>query len=242
VLACVAFPFRSLMPSLSRKFLRRAGSPLARFYYRFLFGGNGPLAAACGRWVSRWEETSSRGDVPVDSGTWDEQYGSGHWSFLRNPSELARYAALAAFCRKLTPGRTILDVGCGEGILRDRLRAGGDSRYVGVDLSAVAIEAARRDARPGETFVVADAESYTPAERFDAVVLNECLYYFREPLAQAERYLGMTSPEGSLIVSMFESPRTRAILRILEERLPRLERLRLEGPAGAWLLAAFRPR
>jgi SAM-dependent methyltransferase len=172
----------------------------------------------------------------------DEQYRSGHWAFLHNPSELARYAAARGVLPEADAGRTVLDVGCGEGILRDLLRAGGESRYVGVDLSTVAIEAARRDARPGETFVVADAESYAPQGTFDAVVLNECLYYFREPLTQAERYLGMTAPGGSLIVSMFESPRTRAILRVLEERLPKRERLRLEGPGGAWLLAAFRPR
>jgi SAM-dependent methyltransferase len=227
------------MSSLSRKIVRRAGSPLARLYYRFLFGGDSGLARACGRWVTAWEASGSRGDVPVDAGTWDDQYRSGHWSFLHDPSELARYGALAASSQRLTPARTILDVGCGEGILRELLRDRGYQRYVGVDLSSVAIEAARRSAAPEDSFVVADAETYAPGETFDAVVLNECLYYFHDPLEQAERYMRMTTPEGALIISMFESPRTRAILRVLERRRPRAERVRLEGHAGAWLLAAF---
>jgi SAM-dependent methyltransferase len=230
------------MPSLGRKIIRRAGTPLARFYYRFLFGGDSAFSKACGRWVSAWEASASRGDVPVDAPTWDAQYRSGRWSFLHNPSELARYGVLAAFCQRLTPAQRILDVGCGEGILRDFLRTGGYRRYVGVDLSSVAIEAARRDAGPHDAFVVGDAESYAPNESFDAVVLNECLYYFHDPLAQAVRYLGTAPAGGVLIVSMFESPRTRAILKVLEQRLPKAERVRLEGRAGAWLLAAFQRR
>jgi len=224
------------MPSLGRKILRRAGNPLARFYYRFLFGRDSAFTQACGRWVSAWEASGSRGDVPVGAGAWDEQYRAGHWSFLHNPSELARYGVLAAFCQRLTPARTILDVGCGEGILRDLLRDG-YQRYVGVDLSSVAIDAARREAGSHDSFVVADAESYAPGEAFDVVVLNECLYYLHDPLAQAERYLRMASPEGALILSMFESPRTRAILRVLEERWPSRQKVRLEASAGAWLLA-----
>lgn len=229
------------MSSLSIKIRRRAGSPLARFYYRYLFGGTSALARAAGRWVAGWEETAHRGDVPVDSRTWDAQYSEGHWSFLADSSELARYAAIAAFCQRLTSARSVLDVGCGEGILRGLLPSTCE-RYVGIDLSSVAIERAHRNARPGDTFLAADAETYAPAGAFDAVVLNEVLYYFHDPLAQAERYLAAATPKGALIVSMFESPRTRAILRVLERRLPRLERVRLEGRAGAWLLVAYRPR
>jgi 2-polyprenyl-3-methyl-5-hydroxy-6-metoxy-1,4-benzoquinol methylase len=228
------------MATLKSKILRRLASPASRFHYRFLFGRPGGLAAWSERWVRRLEAHSSRGDLPVSAAAWDEQYRQGNWSYLRAPSELARYGALVAFVERLTPGKTVLDVGCGEGILRDLLRAGGYQRYVGIDVSAVAIEAARRTADRRDELILGDAETLALADTFDAVVLNESLYYFRDPLAQAERYLAMTSPAGALIVSMFESPRTRAILRALGHRCRRAQSLRLESAAGAWLLDVFR--
>jgi hypothetical protein len=90
--------------------------------------------------------------------------------------------------------------------------------------------------------VVADAEVWAPGAEFDAVVMNECLYYFHDPLAQARRYFDAVRAGGVLVVSMFESPRTRAILRVLERRLPRVERVRIETAKGAWSVAVFRRR
>ena len=228
------------MASLTSKILRRLASPLGRLHYRLLFGRPGALAAWSERWVRRLEAHSTRGDLPLDESAWDEQYRKGHWSYLRSPAELARYGVLVAFFQRLTPARSVLDVGCGEGILRDLLRRGGYERYVGVDLSAIAVEAARRGADSRDELIAADAEAFSAAETFDAVVLNESLYYFHDPLAQAARYLAMTRPEGALIVSMFESARTRAILRVLERRHAGAQSLRLEAERGAWLLAAFR--
>jgi len=229
------------MASLTSKILSRLASPLGRLHYRLLFGRAGTLAAWSDRLVHRLEAHSRRGDLPASAEAWNEQYSAGKWTYLRDPAELARYGVLAAFCERLTPCRRVLDVGCGEGILRELLRRRDDQRYLGIDVSEVAIEAARRRAAVGDEFRVADAETFETEERFDAVVLNESLYYFHDPLGQAGRYLGLTADGGVLIVSMFESPRTRAILRALERRRAHSQSLRLEGERGAWLLAAFRP-
>lgn len=229
------------MASLTSKILSRLASPLSRLHYRLLFGRGGALAASSDRLVRNLEAHSRRGDLPASAAAWNEQYGAGKWAYLRDPGELARYGILVAFCERLTPCRRVLDVGCGEGILRDLLRRGDDRRYLGIDVSEVAIEAARSRADADDEFRVADAETFATEERFDAVVLNESLYYFHDPLGQAARYLELTADGGALIVSMFESPRTRAILRALEQRLAHGQSLRLEGERGAWLLAAFRP-
>ena len=199
------------MASLTSKILGRLASPLGRLHYRLLFGRPGAMAAWSDRLVRRLEAHSRRGDLPASAALWNEQYRAGLWSYLRDPAELARYGVLAAFCERLTPCRRVLDVGCGEGILRDFLRRGEYQRYLGIDVSEVAIEAARRGADGRDELLVADAERFTSEERFDAVVLNESLYYFHDPLAEAARYLAMTADGGALIVSMFESPRTRAI-------------------------------
>ena len=48
-------------------------------------------------------------------------------------------------------------------------------------------------------------------ERFDVVVLDECLYYSVDPFALFERSLGWLSADGVVIVSMFRSLGSRYI-------------------------------
>lgn len=224
--------------ALPRKILRWTLQPVSWLYYRFLFGGDWPRLD---RWMRGWERESGSGDTPLTAAEWDAQYARGHWDLLRDPAELARYGSLLAFCQRLTPARTWLDVGCGDGLLRDLLRSPGYDRYVGIDLSEEAIERARRSADQRDILVAANAESFEPGETFDAVVLNESLYYLHSPLAQAARYLAMTAPGGVMAVSMFDSRRTRAILRELAGRLPLLEQVRVAGRRGTWAIAIFRP-
>src|SRR2546423_12002448 len=107
---------------------------------------------------------------------------------MRRLDELARYAVIAGYLRHLKPGGSVLDVGCGEGLLADHLRPFGYARYLGVDLSETAVRQAAGRVDERTAFTAADAESYVPAGRWDAIVLNESVYYFRDPLGTVRRY------------------------------------------------------
>ncbi len=218
---------------------RKAGRPFYLLYYRWLYGRRFPFAEAMARWVSRWEELSHRGDVPLSKEDWESQYSGGDWDFLTEADERARYQRIAGFVSRLRPAGSVLDVGCGEGILLDDLTPAGLERYTGVDLSEAAIEKAAARGGEGVSFVAADAETYTPAERFDVIVMNECLYYFRSPLVVMQRYSGHLEEGGIFVVSMFEAPRAAAIARQLKKALPAIDQTRLEGRKGAWLIAAY---
>ncbi len=228
------------MPGLLRKVLRKVSRPVVWAYYSALYGRRLPRTPGLERWVRTLEDVGTRGDVPVAREAWDEQYREGRWATLRSADEIARYSVIIGFLEHLAAARSILDVGCGEGILRDLLGPGRYSAYEGIDLSTVAVETARRRASAADRFEVADAATFVPAGTFDAVVLNESLYYLDDPRGQARRYLGFVRPGGLLLVSMFHSARTAAILRALEGDLELVDRVRVTGRKGAWAIAAFR--
>jgi len=207
-------------------------------YYRLRFGHSGP-AGRIDRWMMASERRFGAGDAPAAASDWEDQYRGGRWSYLHGDDEAARYEVIAGFLARLRPGGSVLDVGCGEAILRDWLRPLGYAAYVGVDLSEAALAAARRGAEARDCLVAADAESYQPDSVFDAIVFNEVLYYLDDPLAAAQRYARSLADGGVLVISMFDSPRTRAIARHLARRLRRREAVRLRQPRGAWTVTVY---
>ncbi len=255
----------SLLHRAARRLVRR---PLA-LYDRLLGGRAFPGAAILDRQVNRLQTWAGGGTVPLSKEQWEEEYDGGVWDYLAGDEEAARYRAILeliddALAQPGRPARAdasgpadraVLDVGCGEGVLVDFLRAAGGReplRYTGLDLSERAIETARA-ARGGDRtrFLIADAERWAPApappadpastpERYDAIVLNECLYYFHEPLKTLRRYLGALTPGGVVVVSMYEAPRTIALARALDRHLPPLRTARVAGPPGAWRISVHR--
>jgi 2-polyprenyl-6-hydroxyphenyl methylase/3-demethylubiquinone-9 3-methyltransferase len=215
---------------------RRAFKPVYILYYRLLFGRRFPFYAKLAARVQAWETATGRGDAPMAREVWEEQYGSGGWELMRGLDELARYSVIAGYLHHLRPGGSVLDVGAGEGLLADHLRLVGYSRYLGVDLaeSAVRQAAGREDART--SFAVADAEAYAPPQRWDAIVFNECVYYFRDPLATVRRYESFLEDGGVLIVSTFRSRRADVIVRRLLERYRLLEETAISNRKGTWVV------
>ncbi len=227
------------MKSLPDKIYRRLLRPLDALYYRFFAGSDSALSRRLAAGVLAREQRSGRGDVPQSQAQWDEQYGGGEWDFLAQLSELPRYAVIAGFLRGLAHGGAILDVGCGEGILLRHLDEGQWSRYLGIDLSTSAIDRGKASAPQGALFEVADAEEFQPAELFDAVVLNECLYYFHQPVAAARRYYQALKPGGAMVLSIFSGRRSRAIVRQLEQEFPPQEAFEIRTLRGRWMISLY---
>lgn len=220
--------------------VRRTDRVLRTLYYRVLYGRALPTAVSGA--VERWERARPRGDLPQPAASWDEQYSGGRWAFLASAGERARFAVIVGLLSEgVNPA--VLDVGCGDGVLYQRFRASGCSRYVGVDLSAVAVANAAAAAGPEATFVAANAATYQPEGPFDRIVFNEVLYYLHEPLATVRRYAETLTPGGRLIVSTWGgSPRGLAILRQLRGVFDQVDEVVVQQRTQRWTITSFTPR
>ncbi len=172
---------------------------------------------------------------------WEAQYGSGGWDFMRRLDELARYSVIAGFLHHLKPGGSVLDVGSGEGLLADHLRPLGYARYLGVDLSETAVRQAAGRADAKTSFVAADAETYAPPQRWDAIVFNECVYYFNDPLDTVRRYESFLEEGGVFLVSTFRSRRADVIVRRLLARYRLLQETAVSNRKGTWVVRVLTP-
>lgn len=153
---------------------------------------------------------------------WDEEYRGGRWSFLRDLPESGRYGIIGMWLALNDCLGNVLDIGCGEGLLYERLRPMGIGRYLGVDLAPAALNIA--DVDPSVASLQAgDMHTFTPAkgERFSAVVFNEVLHFSDDPVAVVNRYVPFLTENGVIAVSMYspkrlESGANRLIARVWE--------------------------
>lgn len=183
------------------------------------------------------------GDIPMSKEVWEEQYSKGQWDHLDQLRELAHYSVLVGYIHYLKPGGSILDIGCGKGILQERLALYGYSKYVGIDISDNAIRQASCKEDDETTFVAGDATRFSPVEAFDTIVFNEVLYYFDDPLKTVERYERYLQRNGIFIVSLYVTELAAAIIeRRLESVYLSLDKVKITNESNTWVCNVFTPR
>jgi predicted TPR repeat methyltransferase len=225
---------------------------------------NGPLAGAARRLRAARERKQG-----ADAGAWDADLAGGKAAYLADTLGVLTRARLAASLVAWThaEARSMLDIGCGAGQLGEAARERGFDRFVGVDISRVAVEAAQERVRAhadrfpaSSRFEVGSMGSWSAqeGERFDAIVFSEVLYYLPGPddsVREMERCAAWLSPGGVLCVSMKDDGKSHAIIRAMGNRFawersmvfqeqegrPR-HRVRIDRQRPAYLIAAMKPR
>ncbi|MDD5302252.1 MAG: class I SAM-dependent methyltransferase [Elusimicrobia bacterium] len=164
------------------------------------------------------------------------------FSYATTPYEAARLAAMdeALGAGPLGP---VLEVGCAEGHFTEKL-IGRSSRVLAVDISAVALDRARKRAASA-VFLEADLLTWEPGAEgpFDAVIVADVLYYLDRAGVRAEfaalfpRVASWLKPGGRLLLAhgfagdkelarrrAFRERFERAGLRLVAETIPEADR------------------
>ncbi|WP_456753180.1 methyltransferase domain-containing protein [Bradyrhizobium sp. USDA 4461] len=84
----------------------------------------------------------------------------------------------------------------------------------------------------------------TPAERkFDTIILNEVLYYFQQPGEILIRFGNFLEPNGSFLVSLWESDDSRRAWKRSESLVDVKDSVRIAHSSGvSWTIRVCRPR
>lgn len=141
----------------------------------------------------------------VSKQVWEQQFGSGTWDYLTGKDEEAHYNKIVDFYKKLNGSMSILDVGCGKGVLYHYLNKNvniAENRYAGIDISKNAVDAASQKF-PSVKFKQVDFEYNDVEGKYGVIIFNETLYYFTRPLKRLEKcVIKNLSPNGCFIISM----------------------------------------
>lgn len=192
--------------------------------------------------VDDWERRYQRGDAPKATDAWDRQYATGEWDYMGRLEESSRYAVIVGYLSYLARDGAILDVGCGDGVLFHRVRPQGYGRYVGFDLSDVAVQSLSTYQDDRTVFLQGDGDTFEPDTTFDAIVFNESLYYLQDPIASVHRYARHLTADGVMIASLYqESRRANAITSALKKHFTIIDASTVQQGAHTWECLVMRP-
>ena len=180
-----------------------------------------------------WDRAMSRGRLvrpyrpeSWSVARWNESYASGQLTYFADLDELARYSILIGYLRFFNGRPSILDVGCGPGLMRQRLDDKRFRQYVGIDLSAEAIRRAGSMADERTTFVCGDFTDFD-GPTVDVVVLNEVLYFAASPARMLDHVGACLRAGGLLLTSIWRHPGDLSLWRLLDQRFEALDAVRV---------------
>jgi predicted TPR repeat methyltransferase len=191
-------------------------------------------------------------EIKQSRSAWEKEYQDGQWQCLYGESEAPRYALVASFIRRRQGPITLLDVGCGEGVILRHLDLGCVRRYVGLDLAQTALDGIQPQ-RSQDRYICSSLETYAPDEKWDVILFGEVLYYTHDPVGQLRKFESSLNKDGFFVVSMHQKQKWYAYGNRCIRRLKRcfrdhytvldnVELIRHGDESLTWQIFVVRPR
>jgi SAM-dependent methyltransferase len=177
----------------------------------------------------------------VTADAWDREYRDGSWKYLETIGSLAGTVSVLGYVQFLSPD-SVLDVGCGAGVLAHKLKILPFKSYLGVDISQEAIaQAAAAFADARTAFAVNDADRFESDRLFDAIIFNQCMNYLPDPHGTIAHYKRFLSERGRIIVSMCENARALAAWPLITRDMQVEDWMRYEQAEGRGVTKVLKP-
>lgn len=146
------------------------------------------------------------GSAKAKQHLWDTEFANGRWDCLDSTANDCVYSRLERWVK----GGSILDLGCGSGSTANELNDNSFGEYIGVDISEVAVEKARKRSEENGRgskchFVQGDVISFVPAQKADVILFRDSIYYINRNQVKAVlmRYAQWLTKEGVFIVRIW---------------------------------------
>jgi SAM-dependent methyltransferase len=177
------------------------------------------------------------GTPAMKKSIWNAEFAGGRWDCLESTPGDCVYP----YVEKYAAHGSILDLGCGSGSTANELDAASYQKYIGVDISDVAIgKAIKRTEENGRAeksrFFQSDFFSYMPAEPYSVILFRDSIYYV--PLGKIKamliRYATHLQDQGVFIVRLWAgSDKDKSIMDIIESNFQVVEKYRSDEPKQA---------
>ena len=185
--------------------------------------------------------------VPAPVEKWDREYCEGVYDRLARSDQRHHHRLLAAMIADRWPQPRVLEIGAGEGVLFEALRAHAPARYVGVDFSAPAVDKglARLTAEREAGVVdlrLGDGRDFRTDETFDVVVFSECIEHLGEVEDLVAHYAPNLRPDGAVGLTMWLALKPLRLWHRLKTLGQVVDEAVINTPwGGGWLVAVVRP-
>jgi uncharacterized protein GlcG (DUF336 family) len=185
--------------------------------------------------------------VPAPVEKWDREYREGVYDRLARSDQRHHHRLLAAMIADRWPQPRVLEIGAGEGVLFEALRAHAPARYVGVDFSAPAVDKglARLTAERESGVVdlrLGDGRDFRTDETFDVVVFSECIEHLGEVEDLVAHYAPNLKPDGAVGLTMWLALKPLRLWHWLKALGPVVDEAVINTPwGGGWLVAVVGP-
>lgn len=140
-------------------------------------------------------------EIKQDKVSWEAAYRKGEWDSLASDAEYAHNVVVGGFIRRRATSYSLLDVGCGSGVILRYLDLTLVTQYTGMDLAQAALDRIEPK-RPQDRYICSSLEGFNPGGKWDVILFNEVLYYTHDPVAQLRKFEKCLRPGGSFVVSM----------------------------------------